>query len=1013
MRAQAAKQKGGGMFFQLRCVFCLLILLAGGYVRSAGCQSKINDREETLKIRTHEGTELSFDISPDGRLIVFDLLGQLWSVPATGGKARALTDAVRDVAEDRDPAFSPDGRFVLFRGERNGRTGLWLLEHATGKVTQLTQLSDPDGFDGQAAWSPDSRSVVFMHAVSPDPASGRPGRLSPFVLDITTRSMSELSIAGTPTPNIASPVWLKDGNEIAFVVRKTARDKQGRVWTVPPNGGRASPVTDEAVPIREPAFSPDGRRIAYFAPDASGKLQIWIRDRDKSDSAKLTNHDDVTATRIRWIPNRNELLYSADGKIWTVALAGGEPKQVRFNAELSISRLRPARPQAHLPEPGKREPARGFMGLAISPDGGSIGMLALGKLWIIPLNGSPREIATVPFDATTLSWSPDGSEVAWSAGVADNEDLFATDIANGKTRQMTALPGREAYPAYSPDGRSLAFVHQAGSSVLRTIDAHGDKVTEIAGTRDLKPIGSNRTCAPQWSPRSDALLVCGGTAANEHATLVPLEGERKTISRFPRAPIFLQWTPSNRIVYVRHDRLWQAGFDGTGVNSEHTALGNDAALYMSAARDGTILYVSDGGLRIRTPAGTVKTIGWPLSFTPPVAERLLIRNVRIISGLDTQHNSDILIANGRIGRIDIAGRIADQSAKVIDAAGRVAIPGLFDLHAHIYRPDLVPGYLYFGITTVRDQGSSMAPLASYAADIASGLLPGPRFAYGGFQYYSDWAFDEEQGRGVEPEADSQHIKRAVDLSEAFGAQHIKTRTFRRWDINARMIAEAHRRGMRVTGHCSHLLPLIAAGMDAKEHIGICESRGNAYMYDDMIQLFKVAGVGVVPTITYLDYAVRLSERPDLLDADPEILQFLPAKENFGWMTRMPAERRAEWAKELSYAREGAVKLLKGGVTLGTGTDIWQNPVGVHMELEQMVSAGLSPKQALRAATLDSARILGVEKDLGSIEVGKRADLVILEADPIADIRNTRKIWNVLQDGRVVDRSGVLKVMKPK
>jgi imidazolonepropionase-like amidohydrolase len=84
-----------------------------------------------------------------------------------------------------------------------------------------------------------------------------------------------------------------------------------------------------------------------------------------------------------------------------------------------------------------------------------------------------------------------------------------------------------------------------------------------------------------------------------------------------------------------------------------------------------------------------------------------------------------------------------------------------------------------------------------------------------------------------------------------------------------------------------------------------------------------------------------------------------------------------------------------------------------MELEQMVSAGLSPKQALRAATLDSARILGVEKDLGSIEVGKRADLVILEADPIADIRNTRKIWNVLQDGRVVDRSGVLKVMKPK
>jgi hypothetical protein len=84
-----------------------------------------------------------------------------------------------------------------------------------------------------------------------------------------------------------------------------------------------------------------------------------------------------------------------------------------------------------------------------------------------------------------------------------------------------------------------------------------------------------------------------------------------------------------------------------------------------------------------------------------------------------------------------------------------------------------------------------------------GCTPGPRIAYGGFQYYSDWAFDEDQGRGIEPEADPEHIRRAVDLSEAFGAQHIKTRTFRRWDINARMIDEAHRRGMRVTGHCSH------------------------------------------------------------------------------------------------------------------------------------------------------------------------------------------------------------------
>ena len=138
-------------------------------------------------------------------------------------------------------------------------------------------------------------------------------------------------------------------------------------------------------------------------------------------------------------------------------------------------------------------------------------------------------------------------------------------------------------------------------------------------------------------------------------------------------------------------------------------------------------------------------------------------------------------------------------------------PGLMDLHAHIYRPELLPGFLYFGVTTVRDQGSNMAPLVAYADAIAAGRLPGPRVGYGGFQFYSDWPFDEEQGRGIEPEADPNHIVRAVALAVAFGAQHIKTRTFRRWDINARMITEAHRRGMRATGHCAHPLPLVAAG----------------------------------------------------------------------------------------------------------------------------------------------------------------------------------------------------------
>jgi imidazolonepropionase-like amidohydrolase len=704
-------------------------------------------------------------------------------------------------------------------------------------------------------------------------------------------------------------------------------------------------------------------------------------------------------------------MYSADGRLWKLSATGGGPREIPFSAKLSIQRPAKSLPPARFPEPGRETKAHGFMGLAISPDGTRIGMLALGRLWIIPVGSAAREVTRVPFEAASLSWSPDGSEVAWAAGAADEEDVFATNLTTGQTRRVTALTGRETFPVYSPDGRYLAFVHSAPDPRLRIVDAHASPVSDAGESRDLGPVALNAASPPQWSPASDGLVVTADPASNpeSRATFVSISGSGRALDRFPDAPIFLQWTARDSIVFVRHDRLWQAPSDRSGLLlADAQPVSAAAALYASASRDGAVLFVSDDGLRVRSADGIEQKVGWPISYTPPIAESIVIRNVRIIDGTGgpVTDPRDIQVERGRIARIAPAGTLQSARARLIDAAGRVAIPGLIDLHAHTYRPDLLPGFVHFGITTVRDQGSSMAPLVAYADAIAAGAVPGPRVAYGGFQFYSDWAFDDEQGRGIEPEADAGHVERAVALAEAFGAQHVKTRTFRRWDIDARIIAEAHRRGLRTTGHCAHQLPLIAAGIDAKEHIGLCEPRGNGYIYADVVQLYKAADIPVVPTIVYLDFAARLNERPELLDEDAEVAPFLPARENFGWMLKLSAAERQRWAADARRARETTAKLAHGGVTIGTGTDVWQSPVGLHMELAELVAAGLSPLQALHAATGAAARILGAETDFGTIEVGRRADLVLLDADPLADIRNTRRIWRVVQDGRVVDRGAI-------
>jgi imidazolonepropionase-like amidohydrolase/Tol biopolymer transport system component len=1003
------------MLPQLWSTLTLLIITC---VVSSLAQTPTKARRETITIRVQEGTDLSFDLSSDGRSIVFDLLGQLWLIPARGGKARAITNAIRDTAEDLDPSFAPDGRSLVFGGERNGRTGLWLLNLDSGQVRQLTQLSDPDGFDREGAWSPDGRVIAFSRAVPPSPSSK--GRFGIFLLDVASGTTRELSITGVDGTFFSDPVWV-GGGKIAFVARKTPREPGGRIWIVAAAGGPATPISAASLQARAPSFSADAKLMAYFILDSKDRPQVWVQEIDGNNTAKgppvqVSDYSDVTPTRIRWYPNSSALLYSANGRLWKVSASGGQPTEIRFNAELSFTRARRVLPDARFPEPGRKEPARGFMGLALSPDGRQIGTLALGKLWIVPIGGIPRAVADVPFEATSLAWSPDGTDVAWSAGVDDNVDLFATNLTTGATRKITSLPGRETFPTYSPDGRHLAFLHSKDENgVLRVIDSKANNVADLKHSRDLGSISLNGTCTPRWSPKSDGLLVCGEAVPNQpgRATFVPLSGQRQELTRFPDAPIFLQWTPQNKIVFVRHDRLWEVAFDHTGMRSDPKPLGNSAALYASSSCDGTLLFVSNGGLKLRSPEGNERKLGWPISYTPPIAEAMLIRNVRIIDGTGGLITAarDILIKQGRIARIAPTGTISSAGPRVLDAAGRIVMPGLMDLHAHLYRPDLLPGWIYFGVTTVRDQGASMAPLVAYADDFASGVLPGPRVGYGGFQFYSDWAFDEEQGRGIEPEADPDHIRRAVDLAQAFGAQHIKTRTFRRWDINARMITEAHRRGMRATGHCSQQLPLVAAGMDAKEHIGLCGFRGNKYIYDDLIQLFRAADIGVVPTITYVDLAVRLNQRPMLLDGDTELAPFMPAKENFDWMVKLSAEAMKSWTEDVHHWRAATAKLSRAGVTIGTGTDIWQIPTGVHMELEQLVAAGLTPLQAIRAGTSDAARILGADKELGTIEPGKWADLILLDADPLLDIRNTRKIWHVIHNGHLVDRQAILKSIK--
>jgi hypothetical protein len=420
---------------------------------------------------------------------------------------------------------------------------------------------------------------------------------------------------------------------------------------------------------------------------------------------------------------------------------------------------------------------------------------------------------------------------------------------------------------------------------------------------------------------------------------------------------------------------------------------------------------------------------------------LVITHVTVVdvAGGPSRADQTVLVRGSRIVTVAPAVEVrVPRGATVVDGAGKYLIPGLWDMHTHVAsygdttgRPALKL-QLAHGITGIRDMGAlDFARVKGWRDDVAAGRLLGPRMRIASpivesvrwMETVRRW--EEEAGKNTDwldvrfgPRS-ADDAARFVDSAVAMGADHIKVRNWPDSEISAALVARARQRGIPVVAHPN--VPFPETGVASYEHQIFPALRRSDAGRDSLFRQWAANGVAFVPTLVT---GVGRLYPPDTLLSwidparDPKYA-YVPAGMLTEWRQELqvaaaneePVDWQATWRRRLHEVRE----MRAAGVMILAASDFGAPLVvpgfDLHAELARLVDdLGMTPSEALRAATLDPARFLGMADSLGTVEAGKLADLVLLDADPLADIRNTRRIRAVVANGRLLDRRALDRLM---
>lgn len=1009
----------------------------------------------TLDYAAHEATWMQPDISPDGKTILFDLLGDIYALDVAGGTARPL---LTGMAFEHNPVFSPDGTRFAFISDRSGVTNLWI---ANADGTGLKQLSQDQSVAIYASpsWSPDGRSVYVSRTVHSILA------FELFLYDIDGGSGVQITKAGSPDNwdakmNAMGAVATPDGRTLYYAT------KRGHTWTENdlPNWsiarrdlktGQDETIIQSAGGAMRPALSHDGKLIAYASrsPQNGGQkdgLRLrnletgedkWIAfpiDRDGQDGGYYAD----LLPRFSFMPGDKAILISVGGGIKRLDLASGALTDIPFTADVKLG-LGPLTRVRQKEETGPVR-VRVVEAPRQSPDGRSVAFTALGGLYVQSLtaNATPRRI--VAADAFQPSWSPDGRTITYVSWTAqDGGQVWTVAATGGTPRKLTQFAAYYSQPVFTPDGKNVVALRASHYDRLRAISeidparptdiirmaASGGAATLIAHAMGAKqphfsadgrlffysPAGLSSVPLAGGDPQVELRVVAHGLgqyfpgpAPVEEVRIHP-DGHRALIKSFSQVYL-VDIPPAN-------------GSEPPTVNLDAPAVARQkltrvGADFVDWADKGTSVTWSVGSTFRRLPTAqalaaapgaaeaAAQSFALPVELPRDVPHgSVVLRGATVVpmaAGSDVIRGADIVITDNRIVAVGTTGSVAvPQGAAIRDVSGKFIVPGFVDTHAHwfeIRRGIQERGHwdfaanLAFGVTSALDVQPFTTDVFAYQDMIDAGMMRGPRA----------WS----TGPGVFVNAEIHSKQDAIDVLTRY-RDHYRTRNIKSYMIGDRaqrqyMVEAAAELGMMPTteGASDMVLNLTHAidGFSGNEHaIPVAPLR------EDIVRLFAQSRTSYTPTIS-----VAYGTTPALFDF---IINKRP-QDDAKWTHFVPPGivseklRNRHWlppeAQSWQLIAADAVRIQRAGGLVGIGSHGEMQGLGYQWELQAFAAGGATPMEALKAATIGSAEVIGHSDDVGSLEPGKFADLLILDADPLADIANAQKIAAVMKNGRIYD-----------